>query len=140
MPKNSTTEAAMFCAPGRRCCSKVAVTLSANSRVAVMYSPAMTPMPAGDITTSAAVKGRPSVNPRATTARQAPGEFLHDIDLVGGDVHHPEAAVIALVPGVNVEKVADLSFLICPVRRLQPGVETVLVVNRDANAFVAGPW
>ena len=67
------------------------------------------------------------------------GEFLHDVDLVGADVHHPEAPVVPLVPGVDVEQVADLSFLVGPVRRLQPGVEAVLVMDRYAHSFLPGP-
>ena len=42
-------------------------------------------------------------------------------------------------PGVDVEQVADLTFLVGPVRRLQPGVEAVLVMDRDAHSLLSGP-
>ena len=61
---------------GNRCCSSEAVTLSSNSSTAVMFSPAMVPMPLGDGTTSSGVIERPPVTAVAETLRHGPASFV----------------------------------------------------------------
>ena len=72
--QSSSSMTAVESTSGKRSSSSVAVTPPLKLRVALMFSPAMKPMPEGDGSTSCGVIGRPAVVAVALTERQWPAK------------------------------------------------------------------